>query len=323
MKALFVTSATTDVDSLVRAWDCWQDVQSERVMFPHMGSPMNNEILTRARKISPDIIFYIGGAQGDGNPDVRTLCRLRELAPSINLCCDAGDEPWHPLLRRYRAADCFDLQVTLDGIHTAPVDLVTITPVDPRPWERSKVKWSKWHRPVRCGFSGGASSAIVPPHRRTRDAFKKRFQPPITRERVIHRLEAHNLIVVKRRVKGRSYSEHAGFVMSCQMILNTSASGSGNVHQIKGRVLESGWAGCALLEPEASPISKWMPEGSYFSYRDVNHAEELINNLTDEQIKASANLLNQYVQANYHPRQIYGEILERAGVDYSVTIPTT
>ncbi len=322
MMALFVTSATSDVDSLVRAWDCWQPVPSERVMFSHMGPPMYNEILTRARKISPDIIFYIGGAQGDGNPDVRTLCKLRKLAPSINLCCDAGDEPWHPLLRRYHAAGCFDLQVSLDGIRAAPVDLVTITPVDPRPWERSKVLRSKWHRPIRCGFSGGVSAVITSRTRRTRDTFKVRFQPPITRDRVIHRLEADNFIVVRRRMKDKSYSEHAGFVMSCQITFNTSASGSGRAHQIKGRVLESGWAGCALLEPEASPISKWMPEGSYFSYRDVIHAKELISDLTDEQIEESAAVLSQYVRANYHPRQIYGEILERAGVDYPVTIPT-
>lgn len=320
MKALFVTSATTDVDSLVRAWDCWQDVQSERVMFPHMGPPMNDEILTRSRKIAPDIIFYIGGAQGDGNPDVKTLCELRKLAPFINLCCDAGDGPWHPLLRRYRAAECFDLQVSLDGILSAPVDLVTITPVDPRPWERSKALRSKWHRPIRCGFSGGVSTVITPETRRTRDTFKARFQPPITRDRVIHRLEADNLIVVGRRVKGRSYSDHVGLVTSCKMILNTSASGTGHVHQIKGRVLESGWAGCALLEPVLSPISEWMPEGSYFSYRDVIQARELINDLTDEQIAISANLLSRYVRANYHPRQIYGKILEKAGVDYPVTI---
>ncbi len=304
MKALFVTSATTDVDSLVRAWDCWQDVQSERVMFPHMGPPMNSEILTRARKIAPDIIFYIGGAQGDGNPDVRTLCQLRKLAPSINLCCDAGDEPWHPLLQRYRDANCFDLQVSLDGVLDAPVDLVTVTPVDPRPWDRSNVL-----RSIRCGFSGGASAAITPRTRRTRDTFKVRFQLDIARERVIHHLEANNLIVVGRRTKNRSYSDHVDFVMSCRMILNTSASGTGRVNQIKGRVLESGWAGCALLEPEASPISEWMPKGSYFSYHDVNHAAELINDLTDEQIEESATMLSEYVRKYYHPRTIYSDIV--------------
>ena len=309
MKALFVTSATTDVDSLVRAWDCWQDVKSVRVMFPHMGPPMNEEIVAKSREAAPDIIFYIGGAQGDGNPDVKTLRQLRKLAPSINLCCDAGDEPWHPLLRRYHDAGCFDLQVSLDGICDAPVDLVTITPVDPRPW-----KHSKGPRSVRCGFSGGASQAITPRTRRTRDAFKVRFQPPITRERVIHHLEASELVVVKRRVKGRSYSDHADFMMSCQMILNTSASGTGFANQIKGRVLETGWAGCALLESEASPIADWMPKGSYFSYHNIGQAMELINDLTNEQIAESADLLSRHVRENYHPRQIYGEILERACV---------
>ena len=311
MRALFVTSATSDVDSLVRAWDCWNE-PSIRVAFPHMGEPMNAEILVRAKEISPDVIFYIGGAQGDGNPDVPTLCALRDLAPSINLCCDAGDEPWHPLLERYRKAGCFDLQVSLDGIKDSPVDLVTITPVDPRPWDRTSI------RSIRCGFSGGASMAISPRTKRTRDAFRVRFQPPISRERVIHWLEANDLVTVGRRVKGRTYSDHVDFVMACQLILNTSASGSGQAHQIKGRVLETGWAGCALLEPQASPIGEWMPEGSYFTYRDVGQAEHLIMSLTDEQITKSAEMLSRYVRENYHPRQIYGEILERAGVDHPV-----
>ena len=316
MKALFVTSATTDVDSLVRAWACWNE-KPERVAYPHMEAPIYPEILRRAREISPDVIFYIGGAQGDGNPDVKTLLALRDLAPSINLCCDAGDEPWHPLLNDYRQAGCFDLQVSLDGIKDAPVDLVTITPVDPRPWNRDSI------RSVRCGFSGGASTAITPRTRRTRDAFKVRFQPPVSRERVIHWLEANDLVTVGRRVKGRTYSDHVDFVMACQLILNTSASGSGQAHQIKGRVLETGWAGCALLESQASPIGEWLPEGSYFKYRDVGHAEHLIMSLTDERIARSADLLSRYVRENYHPRQIYGEILERAGVDHPIENPAT
>ena len=64
MRALFVTSSTNDVDSLVRAWDCWQPGKSIRVMFPHMGEPRDEEILATAREMRPDIIFYIGANEG-------------------------------------------------------------------------------------------------------------------------------------------------------------------------------------------------------------------------------------------------------------------
>ncbi|KKL94735.1 hypothetical protein LCGC14_1861670, partial [marine sediment metagenome] len=111
MRALFVTSATSDVDSLVRAWDCWQPDKSTRVKFPHMGEPRDEEILAVAREMSPEVIFYIGANEGSGIPIVKTFLALRDLAPLINLCCDAADWPWHEPLNRYKKAGCFDLQV--------------------------------------------------------------------------------------------------------------------------------------------------------------------------------------------------------------------
>lgn len=340
MRALFVTSSTSDVDSLVRAWDCWQPDKSTRVMFPHMGEPRDKEILATAREMLPDIIFYIGACDSPGIPTVETFLLLRELAPLINLCCDAGDPPWHSPLERYKKAGCFNLQVALDGCLNAPVDLVTVTPVDPSPYTRSVP------RTIWCGFSGGVSSRDrlifktdfpnrAPPEitkPRPRNALpawkpmhKKRVIIPSSglpyteRDGLLWNLEeAGDVITVQRRTSKRSYFEHANFLLSCQIVFNTSSSGTGYVHQIKGRVLEAGWAKCALLESEGSPIADWLPEESYFVYRDADHAKYLIKSLTDEQISKSALVLNEYVKNHYHPRQIYGEILERAGVDHSV-----
>ena len=267
---------------------------------------------------------------------METLLTLRGLAPSINLCCDAGDEPWHEPLRRYKEAGCFDLQVTLDGHRGAPVDLVTITPVDPSPYTQQV------SRTIRCGFSGGVSAKDLPVFK-TR--FPSRAAPKITkfrpkgalpawrplhkihmstsmertsRDQVVWDLESSkDTITVRQRTSKSPYIEHAAFLLSCHMIVNTSASGSGDTHHIKGRVLEAGWAGCALLESDGSPISEWMPEGSFFIYRDIEHAKNLIDSLTDNEISASATMLRKYVQDHYHPRKIYGEILKRADVDTS------
>lgn len=342
MRALFVTSSTSDVDSLVRAWDCWQPDKSVRVMFPHMGQSKDDEILEVAREMSPDVIFYIGANEGSGIPVVETFLALRDLAPLINLCCDAGDWPWHNPLRHYEEAGCFDLQVALDGSRDAPVDLATVTPVDPSPYAQSGP------RTVRCGFSGGVAprDRIVPaevriPNRRPPRVFKKRpanvlpawpspskkvriitAEPQTARDHVIWNLgDAEECVTVRRRSLISLYSDHAAFMLSCQLIINFSATGTGTMHHIKGRVLEAGWAGCALLESKGSPIAKWLPEGSYFIFCDVDHARSLIDRLTDEEIMASAALLSRHVRENYHPRQIYGEILERAGlVDHSVKI---
>lgn len=343
MRALFVTSSTSDVDSLVRAWDCWQPDKSTRVMFPHMGEPRDKEILTIAREMRPNIIFYIGANEGSGIPSMETFLRLREMAPSINLCCDAGDTPWYEPLKRYKKAGCFNLQVALDGYLNAPVDLVTVTPVDPTPYIQPIV----WDRFIRCGFSGGVSSkerlavfkASFPSRqapkivkRRPRNAlpawkplYKKHpdIPPPVPvtqRDKIVWGLEnMKDVITVRRRTSKAPYSDHVAFMQSCQIIINTSTSGTGDTHHIKGRVLEAGWAKCALLESEGSPIAEWLPEESYFIYRDANHARELIKSLTTEQVAKSAFALNEYVKEHYHPRQIYGKILERAGlVDHSV-----
>lgn len=331
MRALFVTSATTDVDSLVRAWDCWQPDKSVRVAFHHMGQPKDDEILAVARDVAPEIIFYIGACHAPGIPSVDTLLTLRQMAPSVNLCCDAGDWPWHEYLNLYEEAGCFDLQVTLDGCRSAPVDLVTVTPVDPLPYERAIP------RTIRCGFSGGLSSktrAVFSssfPNRRP--AKRTKFRPPsalpawtpqhkkfheepvnpqMSRDRIIWNLEdMQDVITVRRRTPSGSYFDHAEFLMSCRMVVNTSGSGTGRMHQIKGRVLEAGWAGCALLESEGSPIADWMPEGSYFIYRSAEDAKRLIETLRDDQIAESAAELSAHVKTHYHPRQIYGEMLER------------
>lgn len=335
MRALFVTSATSDVDSLVRAWDCWQPDKSERVTFHHMGQKNDEEILATARKMAPDIIHYIGACDSPGIPSIETFLSLKALAPLVNLCCDAGDWPWHEPIARYREAECFTLHVTLDGCRDAPVDLVTLTPVDPAPYAKIMP------RTVRCGFSGGVSPTTVevviprsnfpnrampkltkgrpanvlpawtPRHRKFRRITVPGL-PHTTRDHVVWNLEKmEDVVTVRRRTSAAPYSEHVDFMLSCQMIVNTSDSGTGATHQIKGRVLEAGWAGCALLESEGSPIADWLPAGSYFTYRDIPHAKLLIEGLSDNIIAEHAELLNAHVKSHYHPRQIYGEILAR------------
>jgi hypothetical protein len=332
MRALFVTSETNDVDSLVQAWDCWQPDKSEWVTFHHMGENNDDEIMATAQRLKPDIIFYIGANEGIGIPSDETLVALRKIAPSVNLCCDAADWPWHEPLKRYKKIDAFDLQVALDGNHTAPVDFVTVTPVDPAPFAEVVP------RTIHCGFSGGVApqNCFVFQHRtnpRPTNALPAWTKPsrqrktrlamsPAIRDQVIW--DTGDVITVRERRLTGAYKEHADFMLSCHMIINVSATGSGDAYHIKGRVMETGWAGCALLELQGSPIAEWLPPGSYFLYKDAPDAQQLIESLTPERAAKSAAILSRHVRENYHPRQIYGEILERAGlVDHSIAIPTT
>jgi len=286
MRALFLTTETNDTDSLVRAWDCWNDVPSVRIKFPYQGARSDAAIVAAAKEAKPDVIFYIGAHAGSGLPSIDTFKALRAIAPTIDLVCDAGDQPWHPVIEDYRAHDCFDLQVGLDGHAGAPVDLVTVTPVDPRPFDGPGPE-----RDIACGFSGnfgrrGVRGAIVLPL-----------------------VDAGLVKVRMRQTVGDGYSDHANFLRRCRVVLNTSFAGSARTHHIKGRVLEAGMAGAALLELTASPIADWFPPESYFTFADVADAPRALAEITPDLAAARAAMFGGIVRERYHPSKIYGEIL--------------
>ena len=295
MKALFITTHTNDVDSLVRAWDCWNEVKATRIIFNYRGPIDNTAILEQAKEANPDVIFYIGAALITGAPTPETLIELRDIAPSINMCCDAGDWPWHPILDIYRDRKCFDLQVTLDGCKNAPVDHVTITPVDPGPWIGNDPP-----RTIFCGFSGNYGGTNP-------------------RMQILPMLINQGHIILRCRNKHGDYEGHAAFVRSCRMIINTSYCGSGEAHHVKGRVLESALAGCALLEGAWAPTKDWIPEELFYTYKGRKQAERIIDSLTVEDVTEKGEALREYVKDRYHPREIYGAILKEIGlVDTSI-----
>lgn len=289
MRAVFVTTRTNDVASVISAWDSFNE-PSKRVSYLHYGDNEDPILLSRVLEINPDIIFYIGAVSGTGVPTVDTLKRLRKIAPSVNLCFDGGDPPWYPVLESYRDFGCFDFQVSIDGQKQAPVDLVTVAPVDPRPFDKAVEK------DILCGFSGN-------------------FFREDPRGRILTPLFQHGVVTIRNRmVEGETldgHDDHVAFMLRCKMSINTSYAGSGKGHHLKQRVIECGFAGCAVLETAASPISDWFPEGAYFTYDSVDRAKELIETLSDEDISARAKLHSAHVKANYTPEKIYSQILDR------------
>ena len=293
VRALFITTPTNDCDNHVAAWESFNEPAARAIFIPG-GAPQDDEILARARSVRPDVIFYIGAVTGFGLPSVATLRALRDIAPTINLCSDATDAPWHQVLEYYKRQECFDLQVGIDGCADAPVDLSTVTPVDPRPFAGPGPE-----RDILCGFSGTVGTRGI-------------------RARVVSRLKMANVLTLRRRSQGASYAEHVAFMRRCRSVVNVSATGSERLHHVKGRVLEAGWAGCALFEMARSPTRRFFPGGSFFAY---DHAQEIPAMLADERALAQrAAQLAAHVRAHYTPAQIYGQMLERAGVDHPVAV---
>ena len=280
MKALFITTTTSDCSNHLQAWESVYG-KTETFIFDHLHRGIHNhwQLLEKANEVEPDVMFYIGACTAFGNPKPSVLRDLRKVAPLVSLISDAADPPWHSVLKRYRADECFDLQVAIDGARDAPVDLAVVTPVDPAGFAVRR------KRDIRCGFSGTLAK-----------------EGP---RADVHR-ELRDVVTVRRR--GDSYKEHAEFLTRCEIVLNTSWT-AGNKHHVKGRPLEAGWAGCALLEPAKSPLKDWFPEGTFMSYRSASEARNFIECARDVHLLGTA--LHDYCQKHYRPEQIYGEILER------------
>ncbi len=278
MRAIFVTTDSVDCFNHVRAWNsCFPKSTHHTFNLNHIR---NDHLILEAAK-GHDVIFYIGAVKGNAVPRYKTFQKLREIAPVINICSDAADKPWEIMLGHYKRRESFDLQVSIDGAKDSPVDLATLTPVDSNPFKET-------NKDIRCGFSG------------TVGGYDRRSQ-------VVMALNWLGGLTLRERCK--SYEDHVNFMARCRMMLNTSWTGTGHAHHIKGRVIEAGWAGCALLEHADSPISEWFPEDCYFRWGNPKEAAEIIKNSTDEEIAKKASRLSEEIRNRFTAKQIYGEIL--------------
>ena len=307
MKALFITPPSHEPRLIVAAWDSFNGPATHRT-FDIWGEPDDKGILQTAKDANPDIIFYVG-AHADrtctGLPSHETFQKLRTIAPSVHLCWDATDIPWHATLVAYKKAECFNLQVAMDGGVDSPVDMATLTPIDPRPYKPHVIG-----RGIRCAFAGQNAGRAV----------RGNYQHP--RWHVLNLLVKRRLVEFRERTDG-PYSDYATYLKGCQMLLNISHTGSGKAHHVKVRITEAGMAGCALLEMKEAPTRNWVPEDCLFIYDSVDDAANILHptkgcrasrthkSVTGEQIKAKAAKLSAYIRTYYSPQAIYGSILER------------
>ena len=294
MHALFITTKTNECVNHIRAWNSFASTSADHITYDHMAIRNDAQIIDKTRLLCPEVIFYIGAAKALGNPRAETLRELRQIAPLIHLCSDATDQPWHPVLAGYRTKECFDLQVAIDGARNAPVDFSTLTPVDPKPFE------IYGPRDIRCGFSG------------TVGRWNERSE-------ILSALRWFDWVTVRAREATDGYEDHARFMTWCKMTLNLSWTGTGHAHHIKGRVIESGFAGCALLEHVDSPIADWFPNGCWIPWRTVKDIAGIVAETSEADIAVSANALTTAVHSQWTPALIYGSILSKVGLNVHIT----
>lgn len=297
MKAFFITSTTQEGVTSVDAWNSYNPEPAMQIIVDMNGSPIDEEILHRAKIFEPDVIIYVGAPHkhAPGGPEVKTFKTLRDIAPSVNMCHDAFDPAWHETLLLWRDNECFDLQMAIDGARGIEgIDMPTLTPFSPIPYENKEPE-----RNIVCGFPGQNSS------------------PGRPRRTFLDSLINANLVTHQARKTNDSgteeYAEYAKFLLRCRMIINFSHSGS-NVHHVKGRVIETALAGSVLLEMEQAPTKDWVPKEYIYLYKDVGEASEIIKRKEFSEWEEKAQNYHNYVRENYSPKKIYGEMLERIGL---------
>src|SRR5260221_1101219 len=217
------------------------------------GSVDPQHLMERIRAIAPDFIVYIGShpeRPWRGVPTIESLLSFATVAPMIHLCCDAGDPPWHPWLKRYADASIFRLQVSMDGTHgpdwIAALSVFDIHGYDPMPWNE---------RTIPFGMSGAIGAGV--------------------RGAIISALQQRCGLQL---FKGNGpYADAARIMCGIKIMFNHGMTGSQAACHVKGRIVEAGYAWCALFDNEESPTHNFLTPGlEYFRYKTIEDVVEFL-----------------------------------------------
>lgn len=272
-----------------------------RLMAYDQPGHTEQALYAKAKEYAPDFIVYIGARFGQ-QPSISMLAKINSsIAPMVHICSDAADNPWWDLLRDYNERGAFTLQVAIDGSHKWPLastQMTALTPVDPKNFPAFRPHAD---RATVAGYAGNPGSG-----------------PGSRRTAVLASLLEARLIGLRIRSNlPYTYESYCEYLSGIRISLNIAYSGTEATTHVKGRVLESGLAGCALLETAGSPTSAWFRPGlDYLEYTDEAHAANIIRMLAHEPeaTDAMGRSLMERVAREHSPAAFWGRILERIGM---------
>lgn len=285
-----------------------QRIQTGQMRIRRDDCAMDKEMLLEAKIAEPDLIVYVSAWQGDFVPLNETLGEINQIAPVVHLLCDGGDHPWWPQLQEFERRGTFSLTVNIDGSHqwpggkewSGPYDqhkyMTLLTPVDIRAFAPA-ASWSFAERPYAIGYAGNKAGPF--------------------REAVVGRLNGVRGFAFKERdPHPNSYDAFAQFLKLVRVSVSVPFTGSGQAKHVKGRVLESGFAGCCLLEWVNDATRAWFtPRHEYFEYGSVEECAELAEWLAHHPRIAedTARALHDRLWREHAPSVFWGKVFERLG----------
>lgn len=278
MRAVFLTTSSPSCNQI---WKSLQSAGHDVVAAIVVEGINQQQVIDTVRGIKPDFAVFIGSAH-DHVLSLDTLGKIADIVPFIHLCCDGGDEPWHRHLRQYESI--FRLQVNMDGCD-APGCMTSLELMDDRDF--SPIPWQD--RDIRFGMSGGLS------HGR--------------RAEFITAMQRHGLQLFKGTAP---YADAAKLMCRIKIMFDHGMTGSGGSDHCNCRIIEAGYAGCALFENVESPLHKWLTPGvEYFAYRTVDDLDQLLQ-IPDKLLQSLAEALHTRIMRDYSPKPAWDRILKQA-----------
>lgn len=296
MKVLFLSTHTPNCEPFWRSLEAiGYEVQTIQYdAYPH---DRHGELVREVKATNSDFIVYIGAYAPSHDkpvPTPYTLCAIREIAPFILLCGDAADDPWWPVLEDYHKCGCFSAMVAIDGSFHSPIasfpeGLTLLTPLDPRfysplPWEQ---------RSIKLGMIGGQGH----------------------RGQMISELQSRGVLDYRAGPVGRSYADFANTLCQTKLTLNLAQTGTGKYLHVKGRVIESGFAGAAVLETQGSLLATWFTPGiDYLEYVSAADVVRQVQDTPDTELQNIAKRFHAKVLERHNPVTFWQKVLEKAKV---------
>jgi hypothetical protein len=310
MKALFLLTSTNEVLKYFEGLAALPGWEATSLFYDQIGGS-EQLLYSRTKEYAPDLIVYIGSRWGM-TPSTAILANMNNhIAPSIHICSDAADVPWWDMLLDYHQKSAFALQVAIDGSHKWPLassQLTCLTPVDPA-WFLPGATKPHAERTINCGYAGNPGSGGGSKRTGMLSALLG-FKP-----------EGRLIDLRIRSNLPHTYESYCDYMTKCRMSLNIAHSGTEATMQVKGRVIESGLAGCCLLETKGAPTSEWFRPGlDYIEYADQFEAEQIIRRLEHEPeaTQAIGESLRARLLAEHTPAKFWKRIFDRIGLNVAV-----
>ncbi len=303
MRSLFLSTSSNETDKYCDSLRNLNLGETQIIRYDGLGMT-DQALYAQARDWKPDLLVYIGARWGK-QPSISALANLNnKVAPMVHICSDAGDPPWHDLLREYNSHGAFALQVSIDGSHKWPfadTQMTALTPVDPALFPPVLVPHRE--RTIILGYGGNPGGG-----------------PQSKRTIMLSQLLAHPdaLDIRMRSTLPHTYEAYCFYLAKLRMSLNVSFTGTEASMHVKGRVLESALAGACLLETRGSPSNYWFKPGlDYLEYSTAEEAMAIRERLKNEpeESQAIADSLRRRVLAEHSPAVFWQRIFGRIGID--------